>query len=576
MIHRFLFIIIFIAGCSEVKVIEPYPKQQSRTIFTNGQIYTVDNSNPWANTMVFENGKILFIGDAKDALHYRNKSTKTIDLRGKFIMPGLVDSHTHPGLVAILSEDSEDGNAIELPTSSKAELLSFLKDYASEHWYQPFILLGSWDVLSFLPQGPTKEELDKIFPYRPVILLDNSGHSFWANSAALWLLDIDQDTPDLSNISYFVRDKQGKPTGWIKEFALFPYLGDLILPSEDIIEKKLLKFLNELAKHGVTTLWDAGNFNWDDQIYSILSDLDKEGKLPLHYEGSYHIWEPKQLPQAIEQFKALKRKYSGERLQFKTIKIHYDGVTEIQTAAMLDPFVSTDNNRGGILFSAQKLSKFMQELNKENIHLHLHTVGDRATQEALNAVELAKATTQDDFNIKITLSHLETVAPKDIKRFQQLGVFANFTPHWFSGEHFGQAGAHNIGEERAARSQEAHKFSAHNALITLSSDVTSESESDRANPFIGLQMSITRKEYNSTGDFKISPTQGLTLPEALAAYTINGAKQLGLGKEIGSLTVGKQANFIILENNLMSQSVEELYKTTPHAVYIEGVEYSGR
>ncbi len=576
MIHRFLFIIIFIAGCSEVKVIEPYPKQQSRTIFTNGQIYTVDNSNPWANTMVFENGKILFIGDAKDALHYRNKSTKTIDLRGKFIMPGLVDSHTHPGLVAILSEDSEDGNAIELPTSSKAELLSFLKDYASEHWYQPFILLGSWDVLSFLPQGPTKEELDKIFPYRPVILLDNSGHSFWANSAALWLLDIDQDTPDLSNISYFVRDKQGKPTGWIKEFALFPYLGDLILPSEDIIEKKLLKFLNELAKHGVTTLWDAGNFNWDDQIYSILSDLDKEGKLPLHYEGSYHIWEPKQLPQAIEQFKALKRKYCGERLQFKTIKIHYDGVTEIQTAAMLDPFVSTDNNRGGILFSAQKLSKFMQELNKENIHLHLHTVGDRATQEALNAVELAKATTQDDFNIKITLSHLETVAPKDIKRFQQLGVFANFTPHWFSGEHFGQAGAHNIGEERAARSQEAHKFSAHNALITLSSDVTSESESDRANPFIGLQMSITRKEYNSTGDFKISPTQGLTLPEALAAYTINGAKQLGLGKEIGSLTVGKQANFIILENNLMSQSVEELYKTTPHAVYIEGVEYSGR
>lgn len=525
--------------------------------------------------MVFEKGEILFVGDAKDAQSYRTNSSKEIDLRGKFVMPGLVDSHTHPGLVAMLSEDSEDGSAIELPTSSKAELLAFLEDYASEHWYQPFILLGSWDVLSFLPQGPSKEELDEIFPYRPVILLDNSGHSFWANSAALWLLDVDKSTPDLSSISYFVRDKQGEPTGWIKEFALFPYLGNLILPSEDIIEHKLVTFLNKLTELGVTTLWDAGNFDWDDEVYSILSDLDKAGKLPLHYEGSYHIWDPKQLPEAIKQFKALKRKYSGERLHFNTIKIHYDGVAEIQTAAMLEPFVGTEHNKGGILFSVQELSEFMMQLNKENIHLHLHTVGDRATQEALNAVELANASIKGNLNIKVTLSHLETVAEKDIKRFQQLGVFANFTPHWFGGDHFGQAGAFNIGEERAARSQEVHKFSAHDALITLSSDVTSESESDRANPFIGLQMSITRKEYNSTGKYQISPIQGLSLPEALAAYTINGAKQLGIGKEIGSLSVGKKANFIIFENNLMSQPIEELYKTTPQAVYMEGVEYSG-
>ena len=572
MLFRLFILIFLLTGCSEVVNIEPYPTQTSRIVLINGQIFTLDEETPSANTMVIEQGKILFVGDNVSAKTYINTESKVIDLKGKFILPGLVDSHTHPGLVAILGEEPDDNNPPVLPVSSKAELFNYLEKYASDNWYQPFILLGSWDVATFLPDGPTKEELDRIFPYRPVILMDNSGHSSWANSSALWLLGIDENTPDLSkNISYFVRNKTGEPTGWIKEYALFPSLGDLLVPSDEVLENKLLTFLTELRNQGVTTLWDAGNFDWDDAIYNVLSKLDNSGKLPLHYEGSYHIWQPNQLPDAVNSLKGLRTKYSGERLNFNTIKIHYDGVSEIQTAGMLEPYVGTKNNRGGVLFSAKVLANFMLELNREKLHLHLHSVGDRSTQEILDAVEIATEINKKPLEIRITLSHLEIVSDKDIARFNKFGLFANFTPHWFSGTEFGTAGAYNLGEERASKSQEIHKFASQHAQITLSSDVTSEAEKHRANPFIGIQMSVTRKENDSTVSFKISPTQGITVQDAIKAYTINGARQLGLEKDIGSLSVGKKANFIILENNLNEQKVEEIHKVVPYSVYVEGV-----
>jgi len=503
----------------------------------------------------------------------------SFDLQGKFIMPGFVDSHVHPGLVSTLAIDKEEQASESLPQDSKEALFAYLKQYAQDNWYQPFIFLGEWDVDSFLPNGPTKEVLDEIFPWQAVILADNSGHSFWVNSAALWFMDIDKDTPDLSpGISHFVRDEDGEPTGWVKEFAMFPYMGDLLIPSQKDLKHNLTGFLAFLSGKGVTTLWDAGNFDWHDDIYPVVADLDKAGKLPLRYEGSYHIWHPNQLSNAIVELKALRTKYSGERLKFNTIKIHFDGVGEIQTAGMLEPYIGTENNRGGTLFNKTDLANFILKLNQENIHLHLHSVGDRSTKEALSAIELAREKNMKPLVIRMTLSHLETVSPEDIAKFKTLDVHANFTPHWFSGTHFGNAGARNLGPERESRSQLANQFIAQGANVTLSSDVVSEVESYRANPFIGLQMSITRTEYNSAenGHLTLPVTEGLTLNDALAAYSKNGAIQLGMDKDVGSLSAGKKADFIILEQNLFDMKVVDIHKVEPMTVVVDGVVVAGK
>ena len=300
-----------------------------------------------------------------------------------------------------------------------------------------------WDVAAHLPDGPHKRDLDDISSVRPIFLYDNSRHSIWVNSAALRLLGIDADTPDLSsNLSHFVRDENGEPTGWVKEFALTPHTAaysSLFTPSARALQARLLRYLDYMLSMGITTLWDAGNFNMDDAIYQAAHNIAKEGTLPLRWEGSYHIWAPQQIETATESLHRLRSKYSHGKLRFNTIKIHYDGMQDILTAAMLEPYATDPDNRGGVLFTAQRLSDFMRELDDHGIDLHLHAVGDRAVRNILDAVAQARAALGRTLRIEVTLSHLFSVAETDIERFRELNVHANFTPHRFGGTVFGYA-----------------------------------------------------------------------------------------------------------------------------------------
>jgi len=580
----FLAGLLALVACTDTAPLSQQAHKKSapaKAAYSNARIYTLDDQSPWAETMVTEGADIIFVGSEDGARHYIDAETHIFDLSGQFVMPGLIDTHTHPGLVATLSEgdsedDSEDDGDVgdnHLPKDSKESLYRFLHDYADEHPFKPFVML----VNSFLPEGPNKEELDKIFPWRPVILMDNSGHSTWANSMALWLLGVDKDTPDLSpGISEFARDQHGEPTGWIKEFAVMEQFGEFLVPPKAELREGLLSYLNFLSSRGVTTLWDAGNFSMHDDVYKVVAELDREGLLPLRYEGSYHVWDPKQIDTAVTEFKALREKYAGDRLQFNTLKIHYDGVNEILTAGMLEPYSTDPGNRGGVLFDAMRLSSFIEELNREGIHLHLHTVGDWATREALDAVELARKRINKPLSIEVTLSHLEIVSPEDIERFVELGVNANFTPHWFGGTVFGEAAATNLGAERASRSQVVNEFVQAGASVTLSSDVVSERESYRADPFMGMQMSVTRREYDNQQGPVLSPASAsLSLENAMAAYTRNGASQLGVASRLGQLAEGMKADFVVLNQNPFELDIDRLYQVTPRATLLDGALVSG-
>lgn len=569
--------IVVATACTEKSSIQP-PASAGKMAYTNAKIFTQNPKSPWAQTIITDGDNITYVGDSTSAESLIDSNTQIIDLNNRFIMPGMIDTHTHPGLVGALElDDSQDLADQRISKGlSRRETVEWLKAYSARNPWQPFVILDGWDVNTFLPDGPTKEELDEAFSLRPAIIFDNSGHSLWVNSSALTLLGIDKDTPDLSpNISYFVRDQKGEATGWVKEFALMPQLKDYMLPSEDELKSNILKYLTFLSEHGITTLWDAGNFDWHDDIYPLIAQLDRENKLPLRYEGTYHIWNPTQLSVAAEQLLRLRKQYAGNRLQFNTIKIHYDGVAEIQTAGMLEPFINTEDNRGGVLFDAQILSEFLLDLNRKNINLHLHAVGDRATREALDAVEIAQR--QTPLKIEVALSHLETVHPDDIPRFKQLGVHANFTPHWFGGTVFGKAGATNLGSARTHNQMAPNDFIQAGANVTLSSDVVTEAESHRASPFIGLQMSMTRQEYTGGPEATVvMPLSArLSFEDALAAYTINAADQMGLKNQVGSLEVGKKADFIVLSTNPFDVDTYQLHALKPDATVVDGLVVSG-
>ncbi len=572
----FLLILTLVLGCSDgaAPVSEVTP---GRVLYTNALLYTLDDEAAWAEAMVTSGSGIEFVGSEQHARTLIDEATPTVDLNGAFVLPGFIDSHTHPGLVGILQEDDDESAANErLPTSSKEDLYAFLGNYAEDHFWQPFVMLGDWDVQMFLPEGPTKQDLDRFFKYKPALLFDNSGHSLWMNSMALWLLGIDADTPDLSRgISTFVRDEQGEPTGWVKEFAAMPYLQRYMVPGKDALKDGIREYLDFLSARGVTSLMDAGNFSSHEQVYEAVSELDREGKLPVRYFASFHVWAPEQIETAVDELLALRERYGSDRLVFDTIKIHFDGVHEIMTAGVLEPYATDPQNRGGVLFDSKRLARLIADLNRVGFNLHLHTVGDRAVREALDAVERARRE-HGELTIEVTLAHIEFIDPEDIPRFKALGVHANFTPHWFGGTVFGTAAAHNLGPERAARSQVAGELLRAGANVTLSSDVVSEAESHRAAPLLGLQMSVTRREYDEPDGKVLSPASArLPLEAAIEAYTLNAARQLAVANQLGSLEAGKRADFVVLDHSPFEVAIENLHDLLPRAVVVGGVVASG-
>lgn len=541
-------------------------------VLTNGRIYTVDAEQPWAEAVAIEDGRFVFVGSTNEVRAFVDDDTSEFDLGGSFVLPGLVDSHTHPGRVA------QSVDYVELPwmPESKQEMFDALLAYANEHPDKEFIVGGRWPTSMFGEEGPNRLELDAVIPDRPVILKDTSGHAQWLNTKALEVLGIDKNTPDpIPGLSYLYRDADGNPTGWILERAVDTQLkaagiGDRISPDS------LAAFLDSLAELGVTAVFDGG-YSSGDYAYQAAAELERDGRMPLRYEGSYRVETADQLDGAAAELKRLREEFGGDRVKFNTIKVMFDGVSEIRTSAVLEPFLGEGGGRGKTLVDATRLSDFILELHAEQIDLHLHTVADRAIRVALDAVEMARAEVGGPLDARVTFCHLELIDDADFDRFYELDIFANFTPQWHGG-HI-QGAELTLGQERYDRMFRVQPLLDRNVAVTFSSDITDARRwrANRASPFFGMQIGHTRLEPEFGARATVRPPldERLDLEDLVRGYTINGAAQLGMADEAGSIEVGKLGNLVVLDRNLFETLPNSISSIRPTAVLMEGELVSG-
>ena len=545
-------------------------------VLQGGKFFTVDEAQVWAEAVAIKDGRFVYVGDNAGAQGFVGADTARHDLGGKLTIPGLVDSHTHPGLMGretagYTAVPVGGGPRGTLPRGgSKEEIVAAVEAYAQANPDLAWIEMGSWSGDLYGVAGPHRRDLDGVVPDRPVML--GSVHSVWVNSVALEMMGVDSNTPDpVPGLSYFVRDADGEPTGWIKEWAAWPYAQHLTDVDRESNKEGIDTFLEYLSGHGVTSLLDAGNNNYHDLTYSLLAELEAAGRLPVRYEGSYHIYLPDQVPDAIDELQRLRRTYGSERLRFNTIKIHFDGTNEIRTGALLEPFSDDPGNLGATLLDTEELRDFIVQLHEARIDLHLHIVADRGVRIALDAVQAARSSVDGELYPRVTICHLDLIDTADYPRFKQLGVIANYTPQWHGLGDRPPLTAATLGP-RFERMLLVQPLLDDGAVVTFSSDVVSLSGMERANPYLGMQIGHNR-QYHQQGEaapIRLPMTERLDLEDLIKGYTLSGAYQLRMEGQLGSIVVGKLADLVVLDRNLFEIDRYEIHEIRPEAVIMEG------
>ena len=540
-------------------------------IIKNAKIFTADKDHPQASALVVKDGKFVYVGDEAGLSAFEGEVT---DLGGKFIMPGIMDTHVHV-TTSIGFEYADLGLRFEC--DGKQGALDFMADFISKNpgqdryrfWLEKKYLKG---------EEITKEDLDAICPDSELVILEGECHSNWVNSKVLERHGITDDTPDpVPGLSYFVR-KDGHVTGNAFESASWPFLFDGLELTDEKIEGPISRLIDYCVNFGVSVIFDAGFPEHEaihERIYSQLRKMDMEGRLPVYIQGCYMLTNPAKTKKALEELKRFNREYNTEHLKVHTLKILMDGTQKIHTAAMVTPYAGT-NETGYTTFDAEGLADVIKQLNEAGMDLHVHTVGERASRIVLDGVELAQKELGDKYRVRVTCAHLEIQDDADLPRFAELGVIANFTPWWHAGNP--KISASWLGEERAAKQFRCKTLWDSGALVTWSSDNVAYTDFVTWSPYLGMEVGMTRRitdktrapEYNRTAEILPPAEERMGIEEMLLGYTINGAKELNIENEKGSIEAGKDADFLVFANDLLTAEHEGFSQNKPEDVYICG------
>ncbi|MGS4993875.1 amidohydrolase [Bacillus cereus] len=534
------------------------------TIFINGNVYTVEAKQPWAEAVAIKNGKIIYVGNTKGAKKYKNKNTKIIDLEGKMLLPGFVDSHLHASetVNSLYSVDLANARTID-------EYVQAVEQYRKEHSDVKVIHGAGWSNTLFSSSGPTKDLLDAVVKDIPVALISEDYHSVWANSKALEIAEITKDTQNPTG-GVIERNENGEPSGTLRDTATNLVLDKLPKYNTEQYKEGLKTFQQLAASNGYTQVNDVV-VPQQDTVIEALTMLEKEQALSIRHSLALTI-QPSEGQDRIPYVKEQRAKLQGPLVKMNTVKLFMDGVIEGGTAYLHEPYNNKPNYYGVPVWEKPAFEQMVQTLDKEKFQVHIHSIGDAATTETLNTLAIAQEQNgKRDSRHKIT--HLQLVKENDIARFKDLGVIGVPQPTWFlkDGEYFAQA-VELLGEERANEQYPMRSFIDKGVVMASSSDYPI-TQGPYFSPLAGIQMGITRTSLQDTNSQNaLNPKEKVSLAEMIKTYTINGAYANFLEKETGSIKVGKKADLVVLDKNLFKIPKQDIHKTKILLTLLEGKE----
>ncbi|TXS89678.1 amidohydrolase [Parahaliea aestuarii] len=531
----------------------------------NGRIYTQDEAQPWAEAMVLDGDTLTFVGSDSDALAQVDAGTETVDLEGKLVLPGFIDTHIHVGdtFPWVFSVTLS-------PDMGPDEVLAAVAEYAKANPQQnPLVGYGFLGAV-FGEQGPTAKMLDAVVPDRPVMLFDEGFHTAWINTKAMEAVGLNADSEDpVPGRHYYKRYEDGQPTGWLIEGGAFNWISEKLgVVNAANLARGANAFLGTMSSMGITAAFDAGMVDGGEATFALMEELVAEDRLPVRIVGSLYTNTDAKLDSALATLDGLNERFHSEFFDLRMLKVSLDGTVEAKSAYLLEPYLNPPGHRGDSLVSADKAESVIMAAAEAGVDLHLHTLGDAAVRMGLDIAEQVR-TELPDADVRITLCHLQIVDPADVQRFGKLDVIAQSTPSWYV---YDDIAEEFLGKERLQKFYPLRSIVAGGGRITLGTDYpASWIGLDGLNPLVNIEMAMTRQPAGDP-DFKVQPpvSERITLEQAIRAYTLDAAYQLRLEEQIGSLEAGKQADFVVLSDNLFDMDTYAIHQAKVLMTVVDG------
>ncbi|WP_137820265.1 amidohydrolase [Pseudomonas sp. 2FG] len=543
----------------------------------NGKVFTAEPGQPLAQAVAVENGKILKVGSDAEILALADAKTQRIDLAGKVLMPGMIDTHSHPimGALASLRANLYD----EVKPLAELEQWIIEQDQAGTARLEDIVVISGASSAYW----QHSRELAKRFNQgrwanQPLVLDGIDGHTGWANRAMLQRVGIDAKLIkglDAKEASYIEHESDLTPTGFLSENGWDRVRGQLPEPSAELMLKAAREAVRVNLQVGVTAWMDAAaNGGGEQSLFEMRPTEHDLGVLPLYRqlaengELNVHVAalllaHPQSKPQDLQvQANVMQQFHGVPNLTFPGIKIFADGVLEYpgQTAAVIDPY-NNSHKQGQLLVDPQNFGKLVAAIEQQGWIAHIHAVGDRAVRESLNAFEYARSLKPTP--VPHSISHLQLVNPKEFPRFKQLGVIASMQLLWATAESYTEELVKPYVSAYTYRYQYPAQ-SLHKAGATIAG--ASDWPVSSPNPWNAIAQASTRKGPLGV----LNSAESIDRKSMFYAYTLNAAKALRLEDQIGSLAPGKQADLIVLDRDVFKVSDAELFDTQVVQTFFAG------
>lgn len=503
-------------------------------LYKNAIFYTLDPFVPTAKAILVSGGRItkLFIDDdiAEAA------AVEKVDLGGRTVIPGITDSHIHLGMFANSLNEADLSEA-----KSEDECVGILKKFARGKQPVDWIFGRRWGHnLWDKPELPSKKSLDKFFPQNPVVLQSRCHHLVWANTAAMTQLNFTEDSisPDGGEIQ---KDSSGIPTGIFKETA-----ADFLL---SLCERFRTSDLKNVIKSGIKELHKCGvvavHSPEDVDVFNALEEIKKSGELNLRVNYFFPLSYLNDLIKLN-----MHSGFGDEWLRIGGVKLFIDGSLGGRTAYMFEPFENEPENYGMCLLSKDELGDLLLRLNSNNLVAKVHAIGDKAVHETLEA--LCRIVDMPDVpKMKNRIEHFQLFSDDDIDKIKFAKPVASVQPVHLCADH---APADALWGNRSRYAYAFNTINKCGSLLAFGSD----SPVEPFNPFYGIYAALTRCDLDGKPDGGWYPAEKIDIKTALQAYTINPAKASDESVYRGSLSIGKVADFVVIDRDIFAIPQREI------------------